>query len=247
MYRIELNPVRELKVGRVHGVRYSGTMPLSKLQATARVGDQAYDALHTAIVTGEYEAGRRLQIRDLAADLGISVMPVREAIKRLEEVGLVETQPYRGAIVKELSRSELLQIYAVRGLLEIEAASLGAAHVQPEDIAKLHELYTQLREAIEHNDVIEYLNLDEEMLTIVYSASGNVVLMDQIRSLWDRCRIFKIMGARGDLSADIIAKLLEFQPALIEAVENGDSEAAAKVTEASIESATQRITVALEK
>src|SRR5699024_2740299 len=101
-------------------------MPLSKLQATARVGDQAYDALHTAIVTGEYEAGRRLQIRDLAADLGISVMPVREAIKRLEEVGLVETQPYRGAIVKELSRSELLQIYAVRGLLEIEAASLGA-------------------------------------------------------------------------------------------------------------------------
>src|SRR5699024_1981701 len=112
------------------------------------------------------------------------------------------------------------------------------------------------------------------MLTIVYSASGNVVLMDQIRSLWDRCRIFKIMGARGDLSADIIAKLLEYQPALIEAVENGDSEAAAKVilcvadsieasvtfavengdseaaakvTEASIESATQRITVALEK
>src|SRR5699024_4981041 len=119
MYRIELNHVRELKVGRVHGVRYSGTMPLSKLQATARVGDQAYDALHTAIVTGEYEAGRRLQIRDLAADLGISVMPVREAIKRLEEVGLVETQPYRGAIVKELSRSELLQIYADRASVRL--------------------------------------------------------------------------------------------------------------------------------
>lgn len=47
-----------------------GTMPLSKLQATARVGDQAYDALHNAIVKGEYEAGRRLQIRDLSCRPG---------------------------------------------------------------------------------------------------------------------------------------------------------------------------------
>lgn len=221
------------------------TMPLSKLQATARVGDQAYDALHNAIVTGEYEAGRRLQIRDLAADLGISVMPVREAIKRLEEVGLVETQPYSGAVVKELSRDELLQIYAVRGLLEVEAARLGVLNLEASEIAHLKQLNDKLRDAIKRNDVIEYLNLDEEMLTIVYAASGNVVLMDHIRSLWDRCRFFKIMGARGELSEDIIAKLLEYQPALIEAVEAGDSAAAAQVTQASIESAMQRITVAL--
>lgn len=222
-------------------------MPLSKLQATARVGDQAYNALHNAIVTGEYEAGRRLQIRDLAADLGISVMPVREAIKRLEEVGLVETQPYRGAVVKELSSEELLQIYAVRRLLEVEAARLGAVNLGKGDITKLKALYKKLQAAIERDDVIEYLNIDEEMLTIVYSASDNVVLMEQIRSLWDRCRFFKIMGARGELSEDIIAKLLEYQPALIEAVEAADSDAAAEVTAASIESAILRITIALTK
>src|SRR5699024_6342501 len=105
----------------------------------------------------------------------------------------------------------------------------------------------QLRVAIEHNDLIECLNLDEVMLTIVYSASGYVVLLDQVRSLWDRCRILKIMGARGVLSVVIIAQLLEYQPALLEVLDSLDSEAAAKVTEASIESATQRITVALEK
>ena len=222
-------------------------MPLSKLQATARVGDQAYNALHNAIVTGEYEAGRRLQIRDLAADLGISVMPVREAIKRLEEVGLVETQPYRGAMVKGLSSEELLQIYAVRRLLEVEAARLGAVNLGKGDITKLKALYKKLQAAIERDDVIEYLNIDEEMLTIVYSASDNVVLMEQIRSLWDRCRFFKIMGARGEFSEDIIAKLLEYQPALIEAVEAADSDAAAEVTAASIESAILRITIALTK
>ena len=231
----------------MHGVRYSSTMPLSKLPSTTRVGDRAYEALHTAIVTGEYEAGRRLQIRDLADDLGISMMPVREAIKRLEEAGLVETQPYRGAIVKELSRSELLQIYAVRGLLEIEAARLGAANVSVQGLAELQKLYARLQNAVERDDVIEYLDLDEKMLTIVYAASGNIVLMDHIRSLWDRCRAFKIMGARGDLSEDIVAKLLQYQPALIEAVERGDGAAAAEITKASIESATHRISIALEK
>lgn len=222
-------------------------MPLSKLPPTTRVGDKAYEALHAAIVTGEYEAGRRLQIRDLAADLGISVMPVREAIKRLEEVGLVETAPYKGAIVKELSRSELLQIYAVRGLLEMEAARLGAAHVTVDELEQLEQLYISLGQAVGRDDVIEYLDLDEQMLSIVYGASGNEVLMEQIRSLWDRCRAFKIMGARGGLSEDIAVKLLQYQSALIEAIRKGDCDAAVEITEASIESATQRIEIALKQ
>ena len=222
-------------------------MPLSKLQANARVGDQAYEALHNAIVTGEYAAGRRLQIRDLAAELGISVMPVREAIKRLEEVGLVETQPYKGAVVKEVTREELLQIYAVRRLLEVEAARAGASSVRKSDVARLKTMYKKLVKAIERDDVVEYLDLDEEMLTVVYSASGNAVLVETIRSLWDRCRFYKIVGARGEMSDGIVAHLLEYQQALIEAVESGDTDGAAKITDDSLDAATQRITVAMAK
>lgn len=222
-------------------------MPLSKLQTNARVGDQAYEALHNAIVTGEYIAGRRLQIRDLAAELGISVMPVREAIKRLEEVGLVETQPYKGAVVKEVTQDELLQIYAVRRLLEVEAARAGAAVVRKSDIARLRSMYKKLVKAIERDDVIEYLDLDEEMLTVIYAASGNKVLVETIRSLWDRCRFYKIVGARGELSDGIVAHLLEYQQKLIEAVEAGDADRAAQITFDSIDAATQRITIAMAK
>lgn len=222
-------------------------MPLSKLQTNARVGDQAYEALHNAIVTGEYAAGRRLQIRDLAAELGISVMPVREAIKRLEEVGLVETQPYKGAVVKEVTQEELLQIYAVRRLLEVEAARAGASLMRKVDIARLKSLYKKLVKAIERDDVVEYLDLDEEMLTEIYSASGNKVLVETIRSLWDRCRFYKIVGARGEMSDGIVAHLLEYQQGLIEVIEAGDVDGAARITEDSLDAATKRITVAMAK
>ena len=65
-------------------------MPLARLELGGRVGDQVFSAIHTAILRGELRAGARLRIRDLADELGTSVMPVREAIRRLEEIGLVE-------------------------------------------------------------------------------------------------------------------------------------------------------------
>src|SRR5699024_10732466 len=97
-------------------------MSLQPLDLKSRVADQVYDAIYNAIMSGEFEAGRRLQIRDLATELGTSVMPVREAITRLEQAGIVETGPYRGAVVKGFSSEELHNIYQVRKLLEADAA-----------------------------------------------------------------------------------------------------------------------------
>lgn len=80
-------------------------MALGKLGGQARVSDRAFDALYTAIIHGDLEAGSRLQVRDLAESLGTSMMPVREALNRLEEFGLVETLPYRGAVVKTFPKA----------------------------------------------------------------------------------------------------------------------------------------------
>ena len=80
-------------------------MALGKLGGQARVSDRAFDALYTAIIHGDLEAGSRLQVHYLAESLGTSMMPVREALNRLEEFGLVETLPYRGAVVKAFPRA----------------------------------------------------------------------------------------------------------------------------------------------
>jgi DNA-binding GntR family transcriptional regulator len=220
-------------------------MVLSKLETGTRVGDQAFEAVHAAIVNGEYPAGRRLQIRELAAELGISVMPVREAIKRLEEAGLVETKPYRGAVVKDFTPEELLHVYEVRRLLEVAAAGNGTARVGPEDVERLRELYEAVREALERGGVIEYLDRDEEILSVIYAASGNPVMLETIRSLWGRCRHYKIVGVRDELATGDASHLLEYQGRLLSAVTAGDAQGAARVVAESLDASTSRIRQAL--
>ena len=100
-------------------------MTLSKRLTPTLLADQVYAALHEAIMSGELPAGSRLRIRDLAEQVGTSVMPVREAIRRLEEAGLAEREPHKGAVVKGLTLEELVHVYGVRRLLEGEAARLG--------------------------------------------------------------------------------------------------------------------------
>lgn len=70
-----------------------------------RIGDQVFEAMQASILNGEYRSGQRLRIRQLATALDTSVMPVRESLARLEEVGLVETSPHRSAVVKTSSIS----------------------------------------------------------------------------------------------------------------------------------------------
>ena len=78
--------------------------------------------IHEAIMNGDLPAGSRLKVRDLAEQVGTSVLPVREAIRRLEEAGLAERSPHKGAVVKDLTLEELVHVYDVRRLLEVEAA-----------------------------------------------------------------------------------------------------------------------------
>ncbi|MGW4929857.1 GntR family transcriptional regulator [Agromyces sp. NPDC004153] len=220
-------------------------MPLPRLETSGRVGDQAFEAIRSAILSGELPVGQRLRIRDLAEELGTSVMPVREAIRRLEEIGLAEAIPYRGAIVKGFTDRELLDLYAVRRVLETEATILGSTRVSAHAIARMEEEYAAMANALADHDIVEYLARDEEFLAIVYAASDNSVLLEMIRVLWDRCRSYKIVGARRELESGDPSILLRYQRDILEAVRVADAAAAGRVTAASLDAATQRIEQAL--
>src|ERR687895_2103998 len=99
-------------------------------------------------MSGELPAGSRLRIRDLAEQVGTSVMPVREAIRRLEESGLAERQPHKGAVVKGLTLTELVHVYDTRRLLEAEAARLGAEKISLADCARMEAEYNLMVAAI---------------------------------------------------------------------------------------------------
>src|SRR5215471_16650362 len=105
------------------------------------LADQVYAVIREAILKGEMPAGTRLRVRDLAEQVGTSVLPVREAIRRLEEAGLAERSPHKGAVVKGLTLEELVHVYDVRRLLEVEAARLGVARIVPADCDKMQTEY----------------------------------------------------------------------------------------------------------
>jgi DNA-binding GntR family transcriptional regulator len=216
-------------------------VPLPRLELTGRVGDQVFAAMHGAIVSGDLRAGTRLRIRDLAEELGTSVMPVREAIRRLEEMGLVEAQPYRGAVVKDFTHQELLDLYGARRLLEVEATRLGASEVGPAGLARMREQYAAMEAAVAGRDALDYLDRDEEFLAVVYAASGNAVLLELVRTLWSRCRSYKILGAEQALGSRDPQPLLTYQDQLLRAVTTGDAETAVRVTAESLDAAMERI------
>jgi DNA-binding GntR family transcriptional regulator len=167
-------------------------------------------------------------------------MPVREAIRRLEEAGLAERVPHKGTVVKGLTLTELEHVYDVRILLEAEAARLGGTAVLPESCARMSQLCDEMGRAVEGGRIVEALNHDEALLTILYSAGGNPVLLEMIRGLWQRCRPYKILGARRALESSD-GMLWSFQARIVEAARNHDGRAAAAITRDSLLSAKARI------
>src|SRR5699024_8949113 len=123
-------------------------MSLQPLDLKSRVADQVYDAIYNAIMSGEFEAGRRLQIRDLATELGTSVMPVREAITRVARARIVEAGPYRGAVSRAFPSEDLQAIAQVRKLLEADAAQKGVEGHSPDVIPRLEELHLHMRQQL---------------------------------------------------------------------------------------------------
>lgn len=221
-------------------------MTLQKIDPGARVGDQVFEILLAGVLSGHFAEGDRLRIRDLAEEIGTSVMPVREAIRRLEEIGLAEAVPYRGAVIKSFTGTELLHLYAVRRILEVDAARLGAERVSDDDVLAMREQLELMEQAVREKRAVDYLDHDENLLALIYGAAGNPVLMETIRSLWNRCRPYKIVGAKQELDTGDPEALSSYQKMLIEACSRRDAEHAERATAESLDAAIERIRGAMD-
>ena len=132
-------------------------------------------------------------------------------------------------------------MYNVRRLLEVEPARLGAARIIAEDCDKMQAEYDLMRSATTEGRVVALLDHDEALLTILYNAAGNPVLLEMVRTLWSRCRGYKIVGAQGTLESPGDESLWNYQQGLIAAARNHDAAAAAAVNNESLVNATDRI------
>jgi len=211
-------------------------MPLTALTPGSRIGDRVFEALREGILSGELAPGDRLRIREVSAQLGTSVMPVRDAISRLEEAGLVEAIPYRGAVVRTLSPDDMLHLYEVRRVLEVEAASRGAERADERVFAQLRDRLDDVMAEVSGGSLPGFLDADEHFIDVLYGAAANPVLSECIHGLWGRSRSFKLFGLRTAWDADPTA-VLDYQDDLLRAVERGDANAAGTIIASSIDHA----------
>ena len=127
------------------------------------------DRLREAILRGDLEPGQRLDENALAQVWGVSRTPVRSAIRVLAAESLIELHPHRGAVVSELSRDELEEVYLVRGILEGMAARLAAPKIDAERTAALQAILVEMEDT---PDPDEWMTLNNRFHHTIYQAAN---------------------------------------------------------------------------
>jgi DNA-binding GntR family transcriptional regulator len=135
------------------------------------------------ILDGTYGPGERIVESAVAAEFGVSQAPVREALRDLEAMRFVESQPHRGARVREVSTEELVQIYPVRAALEEVAGREAAPRITEHELALLGEELAGMRAAADAGDLHALMVHDTRFHEVIVEAAGNQVLLDVWRSL----------------------------------------------------------------
>lgn len=144
---------------------------------------RAYTYLENAILTGELKPRERLVEQELAARLGMSRTPIREALRRLEERGLVRILPHRGAVVADISPVEIENIYAVRCHVESLAARLAAERITPQTIEQVRDLESAQSSRSAGRNIRALMHANDAFHDTIYGATGNPCLLEVIQQL----------------------------------------------------------------
>ncbi|MEV7276338.1 GntR family transcriptional regulator [Streptomyces sp. NPDC093111] len=188
--------------------------------------DRAYDALREAIVRGELAPGSVVKDADLAERLGLSRAPVREALARLGDEGLVETKPQSYTRVTRLVSRVVRDAASVVRVMHELAARTAVPLLGPEGIRAMREANVRFASAVRSADVEAALRADDELHDVLVGASGNHAVAATIARYTPLIRrverrLFGDAGTCG--SAELHARL-------IDACEAGDTEEAVRVT-----------------
>jgi len=189
------------------------------------------------IIEGKIAMGEKLNTEDLAERLGVSRMPVREALKDMEKNGLVELIPYVGTRVVELKKEDIEEIYVLRICLEPVAAYYACEKITDNDIKKLEKIQRELKFISKENtlNARKIFTLNSEFHATLYKIADNKRLCNVISMLWDNLAFYKLIYAtKYTESIDEAEKMLEEHQQYIELLKNRDSKGIKKSFETSL-------------
>jgi DNA-binding GntR family transcriptional regulator len=153
----------------------------------------AVDSLRRFIVSGDLKPGQRVNQEDVAEQIGLSVAPVREALRVLEQEGQVTYLPRRGYFVTELRLADLQEIYELRAILEARAARHALPTIDDDALARITEAARDCVDAAADGDVAAELGANRRFHLAILEAPGQPHVLRVIRLLWDSTEVYRAM------------------------------------------------------
>lgn len=199
------------------------TEAFAQLKAVS-LREQARDAVRTRIVLGQIEPGQVVSVVTVAAELGVSVTPVREAVMDLAHLGMVEIIRNRGFRVPVLTDHDLDEIFKLRTMLEAPAMSEVTQVLDGPGVAEFRRLAEQITEAAREGDLTAFLDRDRQFHLGLLEVLGNRRLVAMVSQLRDQARMqgLQKLADQGELTQSG-----QEHVDIMDAIESGDAERAA--------------------
>jgi DNA-binding GntR family transcriptional regulator len=185
--------------------------------------ERVLDALREAIISGDLKPGQPLIETELAASLGVSRAPLREALQILSSEGLVETIPYTGTSVRRLTRTDIEELYSLRSVLETFAVRRVITQHNRQHVEQLRQCFTAMLAAAESGEIKQVNNIDRLFHDTLIELSGHSLLMNS----WSvvSMRVRQVMALLNRRNSDLKQIAYNHLP-IIEAIEKGNEEKA---------------------
>jgi DNA-binding GntR family transcriptional regulator len=197
--------------------------------------EQAYHHLHQKILSGELMPGSRISEQSISKELGTSRMPVRDAIRQLQNEGLVEQVPRFGTVIFKPKRKDVVDLYQLREALESHAAAHVAKNTPHSLLEKLmtyveamktllNELQQSNQTQLQRHHLMRYLAIDMAFHMMIIQATGNARLIKALKDTQSLAQVFR--ARRQSHDREMIEDAVIHHQAIYEALKDNDAEAA---------------------
>jgi len=161
---------------------------MTQVLSRQRLSNQIYDILKEMIADYRFNPGARINVEQVAKEVGASRTPVWEAVHRLIQEGLLENIPNRGVFMVTLKPEKAIELYEVRDALEGLAARLAAENIDAKILKKIKKSIEDQARTVEKEDLVGYSQFDYEFHALVYEASRNKALQEMLNAVKSKMR-----------------------------------------------------------
>ncbi len=191
-----------------------------------------YEELKMQILTGKITPGMRMMEVELAESMGVSRTPIREAIKKLEQEGLVTVEPRKGAYASQISVKDMVDILEVRQDMEGLAAHMAAYRMTPKQMKELESISVGYNKAVEEGNMADMIKYDTDFHNLIVESCNNSILTMMINQLQELLLRFRYVYYDNIKRAE---KMPSEHTMIMEAIKDGRSDAARASAEMHIE------------